>query len=111
MAIISRFRTKPHGGFYSRDSTIMYCTQFHYQHLLVFNTKHSKRLGHLSNSITSTALKKSNIIISPDVAPLLCRACSEGKFSKLTFAVSVSKYIIHFEVVHSDVWGLLLVNL
>ncbi|KAM1496471.1 hypothetical protein ACFXTO_031069 [Malus domestica] len=72
---------------------------------LVNSTLWHNRLGHPSNSVSSTMLKKSNIVTVHDTPSTLCQHCLEGKFSKLPFQSVQSKYVVPFEVIHSDLWG------
>ena len=63
------------------------------------------RLGLPSNPIVFLILRKSKVAVKPDVSPIVCQSCLEGKFSKLHFSSASAKSVIPFEVVHSDLWG------
>ncbi|KAM1553006.1 hypothetical protein PS1_005782 [Malus domestica] len=63
------------------------------------------RLGHPTQSIVTAALSKSHIPFTCNAQSHLCKACLQGKFTKLHFPVIASKSITPFEVIHTDVWG------
>ena len=61
---------------------------------LVNSTLWHNRLGHPSNLVSSTMLKKSNIVIVHDTTSTLCQSCLEGKFSNLTFSICYKYYVL-----------------
>lgn len=63
------------------------------------------RLGHPTNNIVQTTLSKSSIPYHSTLNPQTSISCLKGKFTKLPFPIHVSKSSIHFEVIHTDVWG------
>ncbi|PRQ40459.1 putative RNA-directed DNA polymerase [Rosa chinensis] len=67
-----------------------------------------QRLGHPTNEVVKSMLKKCKIFGDPTVDSTSCEACLLGKFHKLPFPVSQTRSEVPFDIVHSDVWGLAL---
>lgn len=63
------------------------------------------RLGHPTNNIVQTTLSKLSIPFPSTPNPHICIPCLKGKFTNLPFLVNVSKSLVHFVVIHTDVWG------
>ncbi|KAG8478414.1 hypothetical protein CXB51_028231 [Gossypium anomalum] len=70
----------------------------------IFDLWH-KRLGHPYNKTVMQVLCKKNIVSTNCKLPSLCSACQLGKFHKLPFSLSTTKYLIPFELIVVDLWG------
>lgn len=61
-------------------------------------------LGHPTHSIVAAALSKSHISFPCNSQFHTCKACLQGKFTKLPFPVIASKSSTPFKVIHTNVW-------
>lgn len=64
-----------------------------------------QRLGHPSHTIMSKMLCSSEIKVPAMSSSHVCTNCLEGKMHRLPFSESVSRSVVPFYKVHSDVWG------
>lgn len=124
MPIIFKFKTKPHEGSFTRPSAVMDFILFLPlpNHLIISlrqllaldlfvhsNVWHSQ-FGHPSNSTISLMIRNAKVSCPKDVVPLMCQSCLEDKFTKLSFQSSKHHFTIPFEIVRSDLWGLVPCN-
>lgn len=61
------------------------------------------KLRHPANPVVNATLSRSKILFSCNSNPKPYTACLQGKFTKLPFPVIASKFVVPFEVIHTDV--------
>ncbi|KAM5556360.1 hypothetical protein ABKV19_023986 [Rosa sericea] len=64
-----------------------------------------QRLGHPTSDVAAKMLSLSQVQFSNDPSPHMCSSCLGGKMHRLPFNESVSRSVVPFQKVHSDVWG------
>ncbi|PRQ51221.1 putative RNA-directed DNA polymerase [Rosa chinensis] len=64
-----------------------------------------QRLGHPSSDIVSRMLSLSQVKFNNDQTSHTCSHCLSGKMHRLPFSESISKSVLPFQKVHSDLWG------
>ena len=78
----------------------------------VSTTQWHQRLGHPANNVVQTIVRQNNLSCSSSDNPVLvCDACQRGKSHQLSYSASYRVSTMPLELVHSDVWGQLVLPL
>ena len=66
------------------------------------------RLGHPNRLVLNKVLSQLNIDVSSYAVVKFCDACQYGKLHQASFPPTLLHTTAPFQIIHSDVWGLLL---